>query len=72
MLLTNLTFSYDALQLSTYMFRRSADDKLERGPIWDLDRAYGADPRAANPSDNLTYGKEFLWMPRLFEDPDYV
>ena len=72
MLLTNLTLSFDALQLSTYMFRRSDGDKMELGPAWDFDRAYGADVRAAVPTRNLTYGRQFLWMPRLFEDPDYV
>ena len=50
-LLTNLALSFDALQLSTYMFRRSEDDKLELGPIWDFDRAYGADSRAVSPTE---------------------
>ena len=72
MLLTNLTLSFDALQLSTYLFLRSPDDKLELGPVWDFDRAYGADSRAASPSGNLTYGRQFLWMPQLFKDANYV
>lgn len=71
-LLTNLALSFDALQLSTYLFKRSENHKLELGPIWDFDRAYGADSRAADPTSNLEYTQRFMWMPRLFEDPDFA
>ena len=71
-ILNNLPKNRDGLQLSTWMVKESPEAKLTFGPIWDFDRAFtrslinGGDPMA-----DLDWGKQFLWMPRLFEDPNF-
>ena len=70
--MTNLALSVDVFNFSTYLLKRSENDKLELGPVWDFDRAFGSDNRGVDPTQQLRFGDDRLWMPRLFEDPDYA
>ena len=74
-ILNTLAVNVDALRLSTYYFK-TADGKLEAGPIWDFDRALEAtDGRDDNPQGwyyflNTNGGGG--WWDNLGLDPDYV
>ena len=70
--MTNLALSVDVFNFSTYLLKRSENDKLELGPVWDFDRAFGSDSRGIDSTQQLRFGDDRLWMPRLFEDPDYA
>jgi hypothetical protein len=72
LLLNNLPKNRDGLQLSTFMYRQDENDRLHLGPIWDFDRAYNSNSFGGGATGSLTWGQEFLWMPRLFEDPDFA
>lgn len=76
------TFSKDpdGLRLSTYLYKPRGG-KLAFGPLWDFDRAMGADSdsRSADPtgwyastqSETVDYFTYDYWG-RLFEDPDFM
>jgi hypothetical protein len=68
LLLNNLTKNKDGLQLSTWLYLPSPEAKLRFGPIFDFDRAYNSNGSA---TADLNFGHQFLWMPRLFQDPDF-
>jgi hypothetical protein len=76
------TFSKDpdGLRLSTYLYKPRGG-KLAFGPLWDFDRAMGADSDnrsadptgwyASNQSETVDYFTYDYWG-RLFEDPDFM
>ncbi|MEX2185942.1 MAG: LamG-like jellyroll fold domain-containing protein [Pirellulales bacterium] len=72
LILNNVTKNRDGLQLSTYMYREDETSLLQLGPIWDFDRAYNSNSFGGGATGSLTWGQQFLWMPRLFEDPDFA
>ncbi len=81
-LLNLLAMNVDALRLSSYYYK-SADGKLEAGPIWDFDRSLeSTDGRDDNPrswfgtGDSTRYfddnDRVRTWWPNMFQDPDFV
>ena len=60
----------DAFVLSTYLYK-DRSKRIEFGPIWDFDRALGAndDGRAQNPVGWAVFFR--IWYTRLFDDPGY-
>jgi hypothetical protein len=81
-LLNILPMNVDALRLSSFYFK-TADGKLEAGPIWDFDRSFdstdgrdndprrwygtGDSTRPFNDSDRV-----MSWWPDMYQDPDFV
>ncbi|MCA9236434.1 MAG: CotH kinase family protein [Planctomycetales bacterium] len=66
----------DGLRLSTYLVK-DRNGKLAFGPIWDFDRAAGADDdsRAADPVGWNTVEFDWFgtdWWGPLFDDPDFT
>ena len=81
-LLNMLAMNVDAMRLSGYYYK-TADGKLEAGPIWDFDRSLeSTDGRDDNPlwwngSGDSTWffndnSRVRMWWPRMFQDPDFV
>ncbi|MCH8923701.1 MAG: CotH kinase family protein, partial [Planctomycetes bacterium] len=81
-LLNILPMNVDALRLSSFYFK-TADGKLEAGPIWDFDRAFeSTDSRDNNPRRWYGTGdstrpfndsnRVMSWWPDMYQDPDFV
>ena len=81
-ILNLLAMNVDALRLSSFYYK-SADGKLEAGPIWDFDRSLDStDGRDNNPrtwfgtGDSTRYFNDndrvMSWWPDMFNDPDFV
>ena len=81
-ILNLLPMNVDALRLSSFYYK-SADGKLEAGPIWDFDRSLDStDGRDNNPrtwygtGDSTRYFNDSdrvrSWWPDMFQDPDFV
>ena len=81
-ILNLLAMNVDALRLSS-LYHKSADGKLQAGPIWDFDRALDStDGRDNNPQtwygtgDSTRYFNDsdrvMSWWPDMFQDPDFV
>jgi hypothetical protein len=81
-LLNLLAMNVDALRLSSYYYK-TANGKLEAGPIWDFDRSLeSTDGRDDNPrtwfggGDSTRYfddsDRVMSWWPDMFQDPDFV
>ena len=81
-ILNLLSMNVDALRLSSFYYK-SADGKLEAGPIWDFDRSLDStDGRDNNPrtwfgtGDSTRYfddsDRVMSWWPDMFQDPDFV
>ena len=81
-ILNLLSMNVDALRLSSYYYK-TADGKLEAGPIWDFDRSLeSTDGRDDNPrswfgtGDSTRYfdddDRVRSWWPDMFQDPDFV
>ncbi|MBE3096092.1 MAG: lamin tail domain-containing protein [Planctomycetes bacterium] len=81
-LLNMLAMNVDAMRLSGFYYK-TADGKLQAGPIWDFDRSLDStDIRDNNPlwwngtGDSTLYFNDGtrvrVWWPRMFQDPDFV
>lgn len=81
-MLNLLAMNVDALRLSSFYYK-TADGKLQAGPIWDFDRSLDStDSRDNNPrtwfgsGDSTRYfddsSRVGTWWPDLFQDPDFV
>lgn len=81
-MLNLLAMNVDALRLSSFYYK-TADGKLQAGPIWDFDRSLDStDGRDNNPrswfgtGDSTRYFEDssrvMSWWPRMFQDPDFV
>lgn len=81
-ILNLFAMNVDALRLSSF-YHKTADGKLQAGPIWDFDRSLDStDGRDNNPrswygtGDSTRYfndnNRVMSWWPDMFQDPDYV
>ncbi|MCH8044357.1 MAG: lamin tail domain-containing protein [Planctomycetes bacterium] len=81
-LLNIVPMNVDALRLSSFYFK-TADGKLEAGPIWDFDRSFDStDGRDNNPRRWFGTGdstrpfndsdRVMSWWPDMYQDPDFV
>ena len=75
-LINEISKNCDAIFYSScYMtLGMSEDSKLQMGPLWDYDIAYGlakSNVSVVNATDGF-YIKDAGWYPRLFEDPEFV
>ena len=81
-ILNLLAMNVDALRLSSF-YSKSADGKLDAGPIWDFDRSLDStDGRDNNPrswygtGDSTNFFNDsdrvMSWWPDMFDDPDFV
>ena len=76
-LLQELTRNPDSHRYSTFLFKTRAG-KLEMGPVWDFDRAMGADDtqRSRTPPDPSPTGRSrfhyYGWWAQLMADPKLV
>jgi len=59
---------------STYMFKKSNDDKIYIGPVWDFDKAANNDNRLGDQVNGLMSNAAFepkIWFKRLMQDQTF-
>jgi len=65
----NLAKNGDALVISLWPYKESADGKLKMGPVWDFD--FDCFLNSGSAHSFLRHGDERLWYSRLFQDIDF-
>ncbi len=58
----------DAVVLSSFLYRETADAPIRWASVWDFDRAYA---RMGGATSNLTWAHNRMFYERLFTDPEY-
>ena len=59
---------------STYHYKKSGDDKIYTGPVWDFDISINNDDRLGDITNKLMLNAGFdpkMWIQRLMEDPAF-
>ncbi len=67
-LVQNFAHNQDAVVLSTYLYKPSAEEKIKMGPVWDFDRAYTWSGSATN---SPLWASDRDWFAGLFADVDF-
>jgi len=73
LIINELAKNIDSYRLSTYM-SKDKNGKLEMGPIWDFDRAFGNDNKeGANKFDGFIYELKFIpfWWTKLMNNKEF-
>ena len=81
-ILTELMQNHDGYRLSTYL-QKDVDKKLQMGPIWDFDIAFGSDQGFCDGMNKHAWVYQYnkycgsdtwivpFWWPKLMQDPDF-
>ena len=71
-LIGEIAKNIDTFRASSTYFTLIPGDKIKFGPVWDYDHAFGNYVFRDSEKYDGFYTKQYGWLPRLFEDPDFV